>query len=87
MVSELKKTLLVNSSQWRNQVDYSYEVPETQRRTFPHLHLHSFTTTERVYHSNAKKQEQGVAGVLSAQCSHVKTNWFPSEVLSQNTRI
>lgn len=67
MLNELKKQLLVHSSQWRNPGRlYGYDGPETQR-TFPHFHLCSFTTTARVYHSNAKKQEQGVARVSSAE--------------------
>lgn len=67
-----KKQLLVHSSQWRNPGRlYGYEGPETQR-TLPHFHLCSFTTTAGVYHSTAKKQEQGVARVSSAEftCKH-----------------
>lgn len=41
----------------------------------PSLALQEFIT------QMLKKQEQGVAGVSSAQCSR---NWFPSEVLTQD---
>lgn len=84
MLSELTNNFYLTAASGETQVDYSYEVPETQRRTFLHFHLCSFTITARVYHTNAKKQEQGVAGVSLAQCSHVNMNWFPSEVLSQD---